>query len=160
MLLVEANAREAVLEVDGVRETYSLGGRIGGGFAEREHREVRITKGPSGGYHTVGSINGRLSDMLVDTGASAVAMSEVEARRLGVGYRVTGEPIAVNTASGVSQGYAVTLDRVRVGEIELVNVPAIVIQGSSPQQVLLGMSFLGRVEMRHQGSVLLLREKY
>ncbi|OQX44971.1 MAG: aspartyl protease, partial [Candidatus Sedimenticola endophacoides] len=112
------------------------------------------------GYHTVGSINGRLSDMLVDTGASAVAMSEVEARRLGVGYRVTGEPIAVNTASGVSQGYAVTLDRVRVGEIELVNVPAIVIQGSSPQQVLLGMSFLGRVEMRHQGSVLLLREKY
>ena len=49
------------------------------------------------------------------------------------------------------------LDRVRVGEIELHQVEAVVLEGSLPQQVLLGMSFLKRIRMENQGTMLLLR---
>jgi len=56
--------------------------------------------------------------------------------------------------------YKVKLKTVKVGEIQLCNVDAVVVDGGSPEQVLLGMSFLGRVEMRNEGKMLLLRQKY
>ena len=51
-------------------------------------------------------------------------------------------------------------DKVQVGSIALHNVQAVVIEGDSPRRVLLGMSFLKRVEMSNQGDMLLLRSKY
>jgi len=160
VLLVSANAREAVIEINGKRETFQLGSSVGGHFAKPQRREVRIMRDASGSFLTVGSINGYTTDMLVDTGATVVAMSEPEARRLGIAYRRKGRKGVVNTASGTTSGYTVMLDRVRVGTIQLSNVEAIVIKGSSPRKVLLGMSFLNRVEMLNQGGGLLLREKF
>jgi len=49
---------------------------------------------------------------------------------------------------------------VRVGEIELENVPAVVLEGDLPRQVLLGMSFLRRVDMEKKGGLLLLHSKF
>ncbi|WP_245832011.1 retropepsin-like aspartic protease family protein [Solemya velesiana gill symbiont] len=158
--LISADSNEAVIEVDGKRDTYTLGSVVGGNFAKPETREVKISHSPNGAFMTTGTINGRLVDMMVDTGATVVAMSEVEAKRLGIPYRLKGKPAGVSTASGFTQAYAVMLDRVKVGEIQRQNVEAMVIKGSSPIHVLLGMSFLKQVEMENQGSMLLLRSKY
>lgn len=157
LLLVSADSREAVIEVDGQRNTYTLGGRIGGQFAAPQVKEAQILRDTAGSYRTVGSINGRTVSFVVDTGASAIAMNEQQARRLGLSYRLDGAKARVNTASGVAGGYALELDRVQVGELTLRNVPALVIRGDSPREVLLGMSFLKRVEMRNEGNMLVLR---
>ncbi|MDH3871316.1 MAG: TIGR02281 family clan AA aspartic protease, partial [Gammaproteobacteria bacterium] len=97
---------------------------------------------------------------LVDTGATQIAMNDAQARRLGIDYRVTGEPTAITTASRVERAWAVMLDSVKVGDINLRNVSAIVLEGPQPDQVLLGMSFLGRLEIRNDGQLMTLRRKY
>ena len=154
--LISANSRGAVIEVGGRREQYQLGASYGGNFARTEKREVRITRNRQGAFITPGSINGRPTEMLVDTGATSVAMSEVEAKRLGIPYRLKGKESGVQTASGFAKAYQITLAKVQVGDIQVTNVDAVVIKGSSPQQVLLGMSFLQRVKMDVEGAVLIL----
>ncbi|MCB1868939.1 MAG: TIGR02281 family clan AA aspartic protease [Gammaproteobacteria bacterium] len=156
VVLISANARGAVIEVNGRREEYQLGASYGGNFAETAVREVRIPRNRQGAFLTLGSINGRSTEMLVDTGASSVAMSEVEAKRLGIPYRLNGMKSTVRTASGFANAYQITLANVQVGAIELTNVDGVVVKGDSPREVLLGMSFLKRVKMDVEGSVLVL----
>jgi len=161
VLLISADARGAVLEFDGRREAYELGRHVSASYSRPKVQEVRIWRDAHGSYTTVGTINGRTVNMLVDTGASAVAMSEVEARRLAIPYLLTGQVIRVSTASsGNIKGYNVLLDRVQVGDILLRNVRGTVIEGNSPREVLLGMTFLGQLQMENSGSVLLLKTKY
>ncbi len=160
VLLISADSSEAVIEIDGEKNSYQVGTRYGGSFSTSGKQEVRIVKDNKGSYFTVGSINGRTVDMLLDTGASSVAMSSVEAKRLGIQYWLSGKKTMVSTASGLAQAYSVTLDRVQVGSISLSNVDAFVIEGGSPLQVLLGMSFLNRVEMSNSDNIMLLRSKY
>ncbi len=160
LLLISADSKEAVIELDGEQKSYQVGARYGGSFAAGKKREVRIIKDNRGSYYTSGTINGRPVDMLLDTGASSVAMSSVEAKRLGIQYWLTGTKTMVSTASGLARAYAVTLDRVQVGQISLNNVEGMVVEGGSPSQVLLGMSFLNRVHITNTGNVMVLRSKY
>lgn len=160
VLLISADSKEVVLEIDGQQKTYRLGSHIGGNFQKPASTEVKIWRDNTGSFTTVGSINGRTVNMLVDTGATSVAISEREAIRLGVPYRLKGKKIMVSTASGRSMGYEVSLDQVRVGNLTLRNVEAMVIEGDDPQEVLLGMTFLNRVQMENQGTVMVLRSKY
>lgn len=160
LLLISSDSREAVIKIDGQQQSYQVGARFGGSFSAGSKREVRIIRDNHGGYTTVGSINGRSVDMLLDTGATSVAMSSFEAKRLGIQYWLTGEKTVVSTASGYANAYRVRLDRVQVGAISLNNVDAMVVEGSSPREVLLGMSFLNQVEMKNDGNVMLLRAKY
>jgi aspartyl protease family protein len=159
--LLSANAREAVLEVDGRRGTYPLGSRISTQFATAEQRgpSVRVWPAEDGTYTVAGSINGLPVTFLVDTGASKVAMNANEAKRLGIDYRVVGKPSMAATASGVVRTFEVVLDRVKVGEIELRGVEAGVIDGPHPQEVLLGMTFLERLDMNRTGKALELRKR-
>ncbi len=159
--LISANAQEAVLEVNGRRATYALGSHISSKYNDAAGRQiaVRIWPDARGMYTVVGSINGFPVRFLVDTGASTIAMNGAVARRLGIDYRVTGQRGLASTASGVVRSYGVTLDRVKVGDIELRNVRAGVIDGSHPSQVLLGMTFLNRVDMAREGQMLELRSK-
>lgn len=161
VLLISADARGAVLEIDGKRESYELGRHVSASYSKPKVQEVQIWRNTQGSYTTVGTINGRTVNMLVDTGASSVAMSEVEARRLAIPYRLTGKVVRVSTASsGNVKGYRVLLDRVQVGDILLRNVQGTVIEGSSPREVLLGMTFLGQLQMENSGSMLLLKTRY
>ena len=106
-------------------------------------------------YLTTLSINGRSAQGLVDTGANVVAMSARQADALGVDYKgaITRE---LTTASGTVRAYSVRLDVVDVGGIMVRNVAASVLEGSHPQQILIGMSFLEHVEMSEKAGVLLL----
>lgn len=154
--LIEANSQEAVIEINGVRKTYELGTHISGEYSQPASGPVlRLWPDPGSGlYIANGSINGFSMKFVVDTGATLVSMNRLQARRLGINYRLEGRESVSQTASGVSKIYIVELDEVRVGDIELKNVKAAVHDSEHPQQVLLGNSFLGRIDLRRDGRVL------
>jgi aspartyl protease family protein len=81
---------------------------------------------------------------LVDTGASDVALTRDDARRLGIDVERLTYNIPYRTANGTSLGARVRLDRVRLGDIVVEGVAGSVVQGELDQS-LLGMSFLRRL---------------
>lgn len=157
--LVSASAREAVIEIDGKRERLALSREVGARFEEPERREVAVSRNPGGEYRIAGSINGRQLMFMVDTGANVVALSGVEAERLGIDPRREGQPAVVQTAAGPVSAWGVTLNRVEVSGIVVRNVPATVIEGEHPSPALLGMSWLRRVGLREDAGVLYLRQR-
>lgn len=159
IILIRADSEQAVLEIDGQRETYQLGSHISTVYSRPEMPEAVIYR-QNGMYYGSGSINGQSVSFIVDTGASAISMNEAQARRLGLDFRVIGDPIRVSTANGVVRAYKVSLDRVKVGGIQLNNVTGIVHEGGSPPTILLGMSFLGQLEMQRDGERLVLKKKW
>ena len=160
--VLRVSADVVQVEIDGQARQLRLGDShvVTAPYKPRQTTSVSIPRGASGMYTTVGSINGLPVAFLVDTGASTMAMNAGQAKRLGIDYRVVGEPTFVGTASGVSKAYRVTLDTVTVGEIKQQNISAVVIEGQRPLQVLLGMSFLGRLEIQHDGSLIRLKQKF
>lgn len=159
--LLRADSEQAVFLVNGKKQTLSLGSTssISTSFAKRDKTEARIMR-RHGMYSVAGSINKQPVKFLVDTGASSVAMNRDTAKRLGIDFRYKGTPGWANTANGPVKTYRVKLDSVRVGEIELTNIQGAVLDGASPREILLGMSFLNRVEMQREGELLLLRKKW
>jgi aspartyl protease family protein len=158
--LISATSKEAVLEIDGKQQRYSLDGQISGSYTKPSQVKVRIWPTPNNMYVVLGSINGYPVKFIVDTGATLVSMSGREAKRLGIDYRVTGRRGRSTTASGITEIFTVTLDRVKVGDIELRNVRGAVHDGDFPPATLLGMSFLSRLNMRQDGQALELELKY
>ncbi|MGL4409523.1 MAG: retropepsin-like aspartic protease family protein, partial [Zoogloea sp.] len=69
------------------------------------------------------------------------------------------QPASLQTANGVVQAWRVKLDTVQVGDVTLRNVDGIV-HGADMPFVLLGMSFLNRMEMRRDGNTMVLRQRY
>jgi aspartyl protease family protein len=104
-------------------------------------------------------VNGSQLSFMVDTGANVVALSGVDADRLGIDYRGRGERTSVLTAAGPSAAWAMSLDRVEVSGILVRNVRATVIEGPHPEPALLGMSWLQRVGLREESGVMYLRER-
>jgi aspartyl protease family protein len=158
--LIAADSESALLQIDGEQIDARLDGRVSARKRSATVQEFQVWRNTAGMYTTVGSINGLPVSFLVDTGATQVAMNSGEARRLGIDYRVTGAPSNVTTASGVERAWAVMLDRVTVGGLELHNVGAVVLEGALPKQTLLGMTFLGRLEISNDGRLMTLRKKY
>ena len=158
--LVEADSEAAVLEIEGERITARLDGRVTRRSRPEARNEVQVFRNERGLYTTVGAINGLTVPFLVDTGASTVAMNSAQARRLGIDFRVDGEPATVVTASGYAEAWKVTLKSVKVGAIEVKGVEAVVIDGDQPATTLLGMSYLSRLEIDNDGQFMTLRLKY
>lgn len=157
--LISADSTTAVLEIDGKRRNLGMGksasipSAAGGG-----NQSATLAADFRGHFVTTGSINGTSARMVVDTGASMVSMGKDEARRLGISY-LNGERGAVSTANGVVPAYRVTLNTVKVGNITLNQVDGLVQEGSMPF-VLLGMSFLKRLEIKQDGTSMTLLKKY
>ncbi len=113
----------------------------------------------SGGGHFMahGSINQRATRFMVDTGATTVAISQAEADRLGLDWK-KGDRGAANTANGTVPAFRVQLSAVRVGDVEVFNVEAVVLPANMPF-ILLGNSFLARFQMRRDSDVMRLELK-
>lgn len=158
--LIAADSESASLEIDGEVVEARLDNRVTASKQAPGAREFQISRNAGGMYTTVGSINGLTVSFLVDTGASFVSLNAAEARRLGIDYRVVGLPTAVTTASGTERAWSVILDTVKVGELELRNVGAVVLEGVQPEQALLGMSYLGRLDMTNTGRLMTLRKNF
>ena len=157
--LVSALAREAVVAVAGREIRLEPAREPGGAFSNPERREIPVARNGRGEYRIVGTVNGSQISFMVDTGANVVALSGVDADRLGIDYRHLGEPTRVQTAAGLSDAWGITLDRVEVSGILVRNVRATVIEGPHPEPALLGMSWLQRVGLREESGVLYLRER-
>jgi len=129
------------------------------GRIQARGRSVEVKAGAHGHYFASIEINGRAVDVMVDTGASIVALSFDDARRAGIYIRDSDYTQHVRTANGLARVAPVMLDRVSIGDITVRDVPASVSEPGSLATSLLGMSFLGRlqrVDMR--AGVLVLQE--
>ena len=93
--------------------------------------KIVLTAGDGGHFLAQGSINGKSVQFMVDTGATAVAMGSAEAKRMGIDY-TPGKPVRMSTANGATIGYLLTLNSVRIGDVEVQNVEAIVSQQAMP----------------------------
>lgn len=157
--LIAADSETALLEIEGRRVTLTLGSRQGQRFTAPPEQAVLIAAGAAGMFRTKGGINGQAVDFLVDTGATLVTLDAFTAQRLRLNY-ANGQVIRINTAGGEIEGVRTRLQRVNIGAIELRDVEATVLTGVRLEQPLLGMSFLNRLDMRNEGGVLRLRQKF
>jgi aspartyl protease family protein len=157
--LIDADSKQAVLAVDGKQKIYKPGGTISLSYAKPEHHEEKIYADDRGMFRSVGAINGRSVRFLLDTGATTVAMNKTQAKQLGVDYRMNGESVVISTASDNVKGYRVRLKSVSLGKIKQRNVEAMVIDGDHPGPILLGMSFLGKLQVEKAGEVMKIRQR-
>lgn len=152
----------AVVEIAGRRQSLLLGaspGRVGNAASPASsERQIVLSSGTGGHFTASGSINGRMTEFLVDTGATLIALSQAEAERLNLPYRA-GRHTSTQTANGVVPAMMLTLASVRVGGVEVHNVDAIVVPGQM-RYVLLGNSFLTRFQMRRDNDVMTLELRY
>jgi len=111
----------------------------------RRNGAVEIRAGLNGHFFTEAEVNGRGIEVMVDTGASIVALTYEDAERAGVYLRNGDFTHAVSTANGTARVAPVTLDRISIGNITVRNVNAAVSERGRLQTSLLGMSFLGRL---------------
>lgn len=151
--LLGAGATSATLEINGQRETIGISQRVSSTYVEPETLVVTIARNASMQYLTGAAINGVDTTVLVDTGANMVAISSSQARRMNIPYGSV-DPVMVETASGLTDAYPVTLRSVSVGNIRVDNVPAMVVSGDYPARILLGMTFLRHVKIEENNGIL------
>ncbi|WP_077001344.1 TIGR02281 family clan AA aspartic protease [Variovorax sp. KK3] len=149
---VEAGGKRVALRMD---QPVSIGG---GGSSGAGGSRIVLPVDSGGHFLTQGSINGRTVSFMLDTGATAVALSAADAQRIGLDYS-KGQPIRINTANGVTQGWRVRLNSVRVGDVEVYDVEAVVSQQPMPF-VLLGNSFISRFSMRRDADQMVLEKRF
>ena len=150
--LVGADRNEAVIEVEGRALTLRLG--------QSTVASAELKADARGHFVTSAWINGVETRAMIDTGATAVALSNDEAARLGIRY--VGQPrIQIGTAGGVKTAHRVNLASVRVGGVTLTNVDAVIFEGGREQLpiTLIGMTFLNGVDMRRVGDTLTLTRR-
>jgi aspartyl protease family protein len=117
-----------------------------GRAVERGARAVEIVRGRAGDFQVAARVNGARVAMVLDTGASAVVLTQEAAKAAGLPLEVLTYNVNVDTANGRTRAAAVTLDRVTVGGITERAVPALIAQPGQLRTNLLGMSVLNRLE--------------
>jgi aspartyl protease family protein len=170
-LAVGSSARGVTLRrFDGSEAEIEVGGkvqkvRIGEGPARLTAEAAGVTRGSeivlpadSGGhFFAAGAINGRPARFVVDTGATLVAISEREADRLGLEWR-SGPRAMTATAGGGVVAHGLTLHSLRIGDVEVFDVAALVVPADMPV-ILLGNSFLTRFSMRRDNDTMRLERR-
>ena len=160
--LIGATSESAVFEVAGKRRTLAAG--EGGAIATvasaaGRSDSVTLTADARGHFLTTAVVNGTSLRFIVDTGATSVVLSSADAKRAGIDYANSPRSVS-QTANGVIPVYAVKIDRLKVGDIEITNVDAVVVDGERLPIGLLGMSFLNRMEMRREGQSMTLIRRF
>jgi aspartyl protease family protein len=148
----------ATVEIGGKRQRLAIGQHAHSGGDGGGAQSTSLTADGRGHFITTGTVNGATVRFMVDTGATSVALGAADARRANVNL-ANARPVMVQTANGMTQGWVVTLGNVRLGDITLNEVEGIVHQHDMPF-VLLGMSFLNRMEMKRDGQTMTLRKRY
>ena len=159
--VVSTSGDSAVIEQNGKQLTVRMGdspASVGSTVGTSTGSKIVMTAGEGGHFISLGSINGKAVQFMVDTGATAVSLGAAEAKRMGIDY-TSGRPVRMNTANGQSLGYLITLSAVRIGDVEVQNVEAVVAPQSMPF-VLLGNSFLTRFSMRRDADQMVLERRF
>lgn len=157
--LISIEQDAATLEFDGKRQRLVIGQQVvSSEAATQAGQTVNLTADPGGHFTTVGTVNGATVRFLVDTGASFVSLGASDARRANIDLNKA-EPGMSMTANGPVQVWRVKLSTVKVGDVTMNDVDAAVHNIDLPV-ALLGMSFLGRMEMKRNGETMTLRKRY
>ena len=156
--LLSVAADEAVVEIGGKRATLRLGESPVSVGAKSSGKKIVLIANGQGHFTGAGKINGQAMQFLVDTGATFVSLGVAEAEHMGLNYKA-GEPIRMNTANGTTLGWRVRLGSVRIGDVELTEVEAVITPSSMPQ-VLLGNSFLTQFQMTRMNDQMVLERRF
>lgn len=152
---------QVVVEIDGRRQTMRVGDApvsVGRGGGDAGASKVVLSAGSGGHFLTLGQINGQTVQFVVDTGATMVSMSVADAQRIGLHYK-NGQVGLVSTANGVIPAWRTRLNSIRIGDVTVYDVEALVSSGAMPY-VLLGNSYLGRFQMTRTNDQLVLEKRY
>jgi aspartyl protease family protein len=156
--LISVDRESAVFEIDGKRMTLGIGQAK---IARNEPaiQSATLIADMTGHFSADGKVNGQPIRFMVDTGATITALPAADARRLNIDVS-KGQPVLLRTANGTARARQVKLDVVSVGGVTLYGVEAVVMEGDGLSMPLLGMSFLNRMDMKREGSVLTLTKRY
>ena len=109
-------------------------------------RSVTLTANRQGHFYTRANVNGRAIAVLVDTGATTIALTYEDADRLGLRPRDSDYTHTVNTANGIGRAAQIELDSVEIGDVEVRNLRGLVLEPGRLKVTLLGMEFIRRLE--------------
>jgi aspartyl protease family protein len=113
--------------------------------AQSRYNSVTLDPDRNGHYRADVEVFGRRIRMLVDTGATIVALTNEDADALGVRPMPSDFTLSLGTANGAVQAAAVRLAEIRIGSITALDVPAVVMPQGAMRESLLGMSFLRKL---------------
>jgi len=158
--LLSIQGDQVIVEIGGKKRPLRVGQHaIGTGAPGGDGSgKIIMTADHQGHFYTTGVINGTSVRFLVDTGATMISLGASDARRLGLDFN-RGQKAMTQTANGQAVVSKVQLDTVRIGDVTLHNVDALLHQNEMPI-ALLGMSFLNRMEMQRDGSTMTLKKRF
>ncbi len=116
------------------------------GRVASQGRIVEVARGRAGEFSINTQVNGGRIPMVLDTGATAVVLTQEAAKAAGLPLEILSYNVNVDTANGRTQAASVTLDRIGVGGLVERSVPALVARPGQLRTSLLGMTFLNRLE--------------
>ncbi len=154
--LVSVQDDQAVVEIAGKKRVLRIGQHAVG--TPSADGKLILKADSAGHFMSIGTVNGVSLRFVVDTGASMISLGAGDARRLGLDAG-KGERLLSNTANGQTVVTKVSLNTVRLGDITLNNVDAVIHQTDMPV-ALLGMSFLNRMEMQRDGDTMTLKKRF
>ena len=163
--VISTSGDQALLEFSGKRHTLrvgdaplSVGASASAAGQSALGKRITLTASSGGHFMTQGQINGRAVLFMVDTGATSVAIGAADAERAGLDYKKS-QRVQINTANGVVAAYRLLLDSVRIGNVEVFGVEAVVTPQSMPF-VLLGNAFLNRFQMVRHNDQMTLEKRF
>jgi aspartyl protease family protein len=146
------------LEIDKQKRSLRVGQHVVSQKTGDDRQETLLTADSRGHFYAMGAVNGKSVRFLVDTGATMVSLGAGDASRLGIDWK-KGQQAIMQTANGQARAWKIRLDTVRVGDITLHGVDGMVHESDMPI-VLLGMSFLSRMDIRNEGTTMMLKKRY
>ena len=159
--VVSAQGDSAVLEIGGQRQTMRVGGApvsVGTPVASGTGSRIVLSAGTGGHFVTQGLINSRPVQFLVDTGATTIGIGVADADRIGLSYK-QGQAVQLTTANGLTRGWLVKLASVRLNDVEVHDIDAVVSAAAMPY-VLLGNSYLSRFQMTRTNEQMVLEKRF
>jgi len=156
--VVSVQGDQVVVEIAGKKRPLRVGQHAIGAAAADGSGKIVMTADNQGHFYVTGSVNGAAVRFMVDTGATMVSLGASDARRIGLDFN-RGQKAMTQTANGQTLVSKVKLDTVRIGDVTLHNVDALIHQNEMPM-ALLGMSFLNRMEMQRDGGTMTLRKRF
>lgn len=156
--LLSLRGEQAEVEIAGRRSQLRLGEAPTHLASAAPQRRLVLQADGRGHFITQGRINGQLAQLMVDTGATTLALGAAEAERLGLAYR-QGRTLRMNTANGTVEGWSVRLASLRIGEVELPDMEAVVLPVPMPY-VLLGNNVLARFALTRSGQQMVLEHRH
>jgi len=121
-------------------------------------RTAVIQRSSNGHFQTEVTIDGCRVDVMVDTGASLIALRQRDAMRMGINPPTRDYTANVTTANGVVKAARVELGRVDIGGVTVRDVAAVILPDEALSQNLLGMSFLSKLRWEQKNGRLILEQ--